>query len=336
MELFGKDLDKEVPIIAEIGVNHEGSIESALNLITLAHKSGADAVKFQSYTPDKFISSEDKVRMERVKKFHLNEEDHIKLINHANKIGIFFFSTAVTEDWVEFLANNTSVIKIASGDITFKPVISASAKTGKLVILSTGAANIGEIDQAISWFRESCKISDIRNNLILMHCVSNYPTPLEHANLNSIKFLKEHTGLRVGYSNHVEGLIAPSLAISIGADLIEVHFTDSRENKIFHDHLLSLNPKELLELTKNAPLIKMSFGEHDKFCNQAEKNILLAIRKGIVAANHIEAGQIIEIKDIMYARPSTFISSNAFKKLIGKKSLYNIEKGATIKFNMLT
>ena len=236
MKLFGKNLDKDVPIIAEIGVNHEGSIEDALNLITLAYKSGPDAVKFQSYTPERYISNKDKDRYSRVKKFHINQEDHIKLINHAKKIGINFFSTPVTEDWLPFLSKNTSAIKIASGDITFEPIIKEAAKTNLPVILSTGASNINEINKAISWFKESSEDKEISNRLILMHCVSLYPPPLEKANLNSIKFLKDHTGLKVGYSNHVEGIIAPSLAIGLGADLIEVHFTDSRENKVFHDH----------------------------------------------------------------------------------------------------
>ena len=134
MKLFGKDLDKDVPIIAEIGVNHEGSIEDAFNLISLAYKSGADAVKFQSYTPERFISNNDKDRYSRIKKFHINQEDHIKLINHAKKIGINFFSTPVTEDWLPFLSKNTSAIKIASGDITFEPIIKEAAKTNLPVI----------------------------------------------------------------------------------------------------------------------------------------------------------------------------------------------------------
>ncbi len=335
MKLFGKDLDKDVPIIAEIGVNHEGSIEDALNLITLAYKSGADAVKFQSYTPERYISNNDKDRYSRVKKFHINQEDHIKLINHAKKIGINFFSTPVTEDWLPFLSKNTSAIKIASGDITFEPIIKEAAKTNLPVILSTGASNINEINKAISWFKESSEDKEISNRLILMHCVSLYPTPLEKANLNSIKFLKDHTGLKVGYSNHVEGIIAPSLAIGLGADLIEVHFTDSRENKVFHDHFLSLNPKELSELTKTAPLIKKSMGKYDKFCNEEEKDNLSAIRKGIIAANNIKAGQIIESKNIMYARPSKFIPASDFKKLLGQKAIKNIKKGTSIKLDML-
>ena len=335
MKLFGKNLDTDIVIIAEIGVNHEGSIDSAMNLIRLAHESGADAVKFQSYTPEKFIASNDKERMKRVKNFHLDESDHLKLITYAANIGIPFFSTAVTEDWIPFLNNNTNVIKIASGDITFEPTIRAAAKTEKPVILSTGGANMQEIRKAIGWFEESSKNKEIKNKLILMHCISAYPASLEGANLNSIKFLQEQTGLYVGYSNHVKGILAPVVSIALGASLIEVHFTDSRDDKIFHDHHLSLVPSELKELSISASNIKKSLGSYDKFCSEPEKNNLLALRKGIIAAHDIPKGQVIEKKDLMYARPSNEIDSSKILTLLGKKPKCNIERGQLINYNIL-
>jgi len=335
MNLFGKDLDKDIVIIAEIGVNHEGSLESAMNLISLAHQSGADAVKFQSYTPEKFISSDDQERMERVKKFHLNESDHLKLISHANNIGISFFSTAVTEDWIPFLNKNTKVLKIASGDITFEPIIRLAAKTGKTVILSTGGANMQEVRKAIDWFKDSSKLKNVTDRLILMHCISAYPTPLEEANLNSIKFLQDETGLKIGYSNHVKGLYAPILSIALGANLIEVHFTDSRENKTFHDHHLSLVPAELKELSMSVFNIKKSLGTYNKFCSRIEKNNLLALRKGVIAAYDIRKGKIIEKPDLMYARPSNNIDSGKISTLIGKKLTCDIKSGQSINFKMV-
>ena len=335
MNLFGKDLEKEIAIIAEIGVNHEGSVKSAINLISLAHENGADAVKFQSYTPERFIASNDKERMKRVKKFHLSESDHLKLIAHANNIGIPFFSTAVTEDWIPFLNKNTKVIKIASGDITFEPTIRSAAKTGKSVILSTGGANMQEIRKAIDWFKESAESIDIKDKLILMHCISVYPAPLEDANLNSIKFLQDQTGLNVGYSNHVKGILAPIVSIALGANLIEVHFTDSRDNKIFHDHHLSLIPEELKELSMSAASIKKSLGSYHKVCSVLEKNNLLALRKGIIAARNIKKGKIIEKDDLMYARPSNDIDSSKIMTLLEKKSICNIESGQLISYKML-
>ena len=330
MKLFGKDLDKDIVIIAEIGVNHEGSIESAMNLIRLAYESGADAVKFQSYTPERFITSDDKERMKRVKNFHLNESDHLKLISHATNLGIPFFSTAVTEDWIPFLKNNTEVIKIASGDITFEPTIRLAAKTGKPVILSTGGANMQEIRKAIDWFKDSSENKEIKDKLIIMHCVSAYPTPLERANLYSINYLKEQTGLTVGYSNHVQGTIAPLIAMGLGANVIEVHFTDSRENKIFHDHALSLNPSELKDIVDSSKKIKLSLGEYKKVCLDIEKDNILLIRKGLVAGKEIKAGKIIDKEDLMYARPATEFNSGELLSLIGKVCSSDIEKGHKI------
>lgn len=330
MILFGKNLKSEIPIVAEIGVNHEGSLESAINLITLAHKSGADAVKFQSYTPERFIASNDKERMERIKKFHLNESDHLKLIDHSNNIGIPFFSTAITEDWVSFLAEHTSVIKIASGDINFKPTISLAAAKNIPVIISTGGATLEEVKKAIVWFKDSSKSKDIKDKLILMHCVSSYPTPLENANLNSIKFLQESTGLKVGYSNHVKGIMAPLLSVALGANLIEVHFTDSREGKVFHDHHLSLVPKELAELSSSVPNIKKSLGVYGKFCLKIEKENLLSLRKGIVASKNMAKGKIIEEEDLLYARPSIDLDYSKLFSLLGKEIVCDIEKGERI------
>ena len=167
-----------------------------------------------------------------------------------------------------------------------------------------------------------------------MHCISSYPTSIEDANLNSIIYLQKKTGLNVGYSNHVKGIIAPILAVSLGANVIEVHFTDTREDKIFHDHLLSVNPSELSELTKTLPLIKQCLGKDDKFCNHNEAKNLLAIRKGLVAARDIRIGKVIEINDLMYARPATEIDSSQINKLIGKKSTKNITQGKILSFDM--
>ena len=330
MKLFGKDLNNYIPIIAEVGVNHEGSFDNALKLITLAHQSGADAVKFQSYTPERYVTEENKERYDRVKRFQLTEEEHLSLIAHAKNIGIYFFSTPLTEDWVPFLSQNTSAIKIASGDITFETVIRSAANTNLPVIISTGGANINEINQAIKWFTESSKEKNISKKLILMHCVSAYPTPLEKANLHSINYLKKQTGLMVGYSNHVKGTIAPLIAMGLGANIIEVHFTDSRENKIFHDHALSLNPSELKDIVNISKKIKLSLGEYKKVCLDIEKDSLLLIRKGLIAAKEIKAGKIIDKEDLMYARPASDFDSNKLLSLIGKVCSSDIEKGHKI------
>ena len=196
MKLFGKDLSSETAIIAEVGVNHEGNVDAALKMVALAAEAGADAVKFQSYTPDRFISSDYDARFERVTRFGLSEADHLRLKEEANKCGIAFFSTAVTEDWVPFIASHCEAVKIASGDLDFKPVISAAAKSGKTVILSTGLGEIEEIDAAVSWVRDAIGDAALEDRLILMQCVSAYPTPVEEANVASVNFLPTATASR--------------------------------------------------------------------------------------------------------------------------------------------
>ena len=230
-------------------------------MVALAAEAGADAVKFQSYTPDRFISSDDDARFERVTRFGLSEADHLRLKEEANKCGIAFFSTAVTEDWVPFIASHCEAVKIASGDLDFKPVISAAAKSGKTVILSTGLGEIEEIDAAVSWVRDAIGDAALEDRLILMQCVSAYPTPVEEANVASVQFLADRYGITTGYSNHVKGLDACLAAAALGAAVIEVHFTDQREGKTFHDHALSAEPQELAQLVQMVPNIRAAVGQ---------------------------------------------------------------------------
>src|SRR5579862_431048 len=151
MELFGRNLDRDFVLIAEIGVNHEGSLDKAKELVRLAHEAGADAVKLQSYTPARYASASDRERLARVTRFALSEADHLELFELARELGANLFSTPVTEDWVPFLDKQARAFKIASGDLTFEPVIRAAARTGKAVILSTGASTLEEVIRAVGW-----------------------------------------------------------------------------------------------------------------------------------------------------------------------------------------
>src|SRR3990167_10942901 len=159
-------------IIAEIGVNHEGRLEKALELIYLAHDAGVGIVKFQSYTPKRFVAGNDVARIERVTRFSLSEENHMELSALCKKLGIAFMSTPVTEDWVNFLNPLCCAFKIDSGDITFKTVIQDVAKTDKHIFLSTGAASVDEIDRAVLWVSDVVGKDNLANRLTLMHCVS--------------------------------------------------------------------------------------------------------------------------------------------------------------------
>ena len=186
MKLFGKDLDTEVAIVAEIGVNHEGDVEAASRLIRLAREAGADAVKLQTYTPERYASASDAARLKRVGSFALSEADLRRLARDADALGIPLFSTPLTEDVVPLLASLFPAIKIASGDLDFEPVIRAAAATGKPILMSTGLGTTPEIETAIGWVRAGSGVQELRDRLILMHCVVAYPTPIEQANVLSI------------------------------------------------------------------------------------------------------------------------------------------------------
>ncbi len=331
MNLFGKDLRNELAFIAEIGVNHEGDVEKASTMLKLAAESGANAVKFQSYTPSRFISSDDAERLDRVARFGLDEAAHRRLAAEAVELGVGFFSAAISEDWIPILSKLCPAIKIASGDLTFEPVIRAAAATGKPVILSTGCSAVDEIDQAVSWFEDEVGKEQLADHLALMHCVSSYPTPIEQANVRSVPFLAERYGLVTGYSNHVIGADACLAAVALGASLIEVHFTDNKTGRDFRDHELSFEPEDIATLINNATRIRQSLGLVGKVPQECEVGAKDAMRKGLVAATNLSAGKVLTETDIAFARPATEFASSEIGDVIGRTLKENLAAGKTIR-----
>jgi len=321
---------QEITIIAEIGVNHEGNLHAALRMLELAAATGVNVVKFQAYTPALYASASDQQRLERVTKFALDKNQFEYLALKSNSLNIEFLCTPVTEDWVEVLNPLCRAFKIASGDITFKPVIKKAAQTGKPLIISTGAATVNEIDQAVEWVSEEIGSENLEDRLMLMHCVSAYPTPIEQANMLSIPFLKDRYGLDVGYSNHVIGVEACLAAVALGANVIEVHFTDCKEGREFRDHSLSFDPGDLETFIKMARKVKASLGVYAKEPQECEKGAIPVMRKGIVAERNLKAGDVLKETDLMFARPATEFSSNDLPAVIGKKLTKDISKGYLI------
>lgn len=335
MQLFGRDLDRDVAIVAEIGVNHEGDPDAASALLRLASEAGAHAVKFQSYTPERYASADDPTRLERVSRFALDRDTHRRLAREAKALGIHFFSTPLTEDWVPFLAEFVDVIKIASGDLTFEPAVRAAAATGKTLICSTGLAKVEEIDTAVGWVADEIGVAALPDRLVLMHCVSAYPTPIGEANLLSIPFLADRYGVRVGYSNHVIGIETCLAAVALGASVLEVHFTDRKSGRSFRDHELSLEPQELRALVQLAPRLRASLGVPGKNCQPSEAANLAAVRKGLVAARDLPAGAILQHGDLMYARPATEFAAGDIGRVIGRRLLQGLARGRTLRRDMI-
>lgn len=326
MQLFGKEVGKEPIIVAEIGVNHEGAFDKALQLIELAAKAGADAVKFQSYTPDRYQSVDDMERFQRITRFALDLEQHQIMAATAKKFGVALFSTPLTEDWIDHLIEFGPVLKIASGDMTFEPLVRRAAASGATLIVSTGNATEAEVDQMVDWVKSERPDDDLANCLLLMHCIAAYPTPADQANISSIPYMKQRYGVSVGWSNHVIGSDACYGALAIGADAIEVHFTDQKSGRDFRDHELSFDADDLASLVQRAPTYFAMGGQSGIFRHECELPVN-SMRKGLVAASDIDAGTVLTEDLVMYARPATYFGSGDLDSVLGKTLIVGLKKG---------
>ena len=330
MKLFGKDLDLDVVVVAEIGVNHEGDPAAAQRMISLAKSAGADAVKLQTYNPDRYASATDSARLERVRRFSLDFDAHRTLATFAEGIGIPLFSTALTEDVVSFLASWCPVIKIASGDLDFEPTVRGVAATGKPLIISTGNGTEEEIARAVAWCAEEIGESLLPARLALMHCVSAYPAPIDQANVLSVPFLKERFGLTTGYSNHVVEPEAVLAAVALGARLIEIHMTDKKEGRQFRDHAMSFEPEELTLLIKSIRRVEVSLGNLEKKRQPCEVPLINAMRKGVVAAKDLPKGTVLARADLMFARPAENFRALQVVDLIGRTLVNSLKRGESL------
>ena len=331
MRLFGKNLDHEVAVIAEIGVNHEGSLDKAIALMRLSLHAGADAAKFQTFTPERYASVSNPARLKQISSFDLGETGFRSLAEEASTLGFPIFSTAASEDVVPLLDELFPVIKIASGDIDFEPVIRAAAETSKPVILSTGLATMDELKTAINWFCDAAGTDDVRDRLVLMQCVSAYPTPADQAHVRAVSYLADETGLRVGYSNHVIGIEPCLAAVALGACMIETHFTDCKTNREFRDHALSCDPDDMHRLVEMIPVVRASLGDYGKVRQESELENLDNLRQGVVAARDLEVGTVLSRDDLMFARPGSEIPASKVDSLPGARLTAAVKKGKVIR-----
>jgi len=320
---------KEIIVIAEIGNNHEGNYALAKKMIGLAAQAGAGAVKFQTIIPEKLISSLQKERIKQLKRFQLTYDEFKKLSNVAKKKNILFLSTPFDIESAKFLEPLVSAYKIASGDNNFYPMIEVIAKTGKPIIMSTGLMEFKEIKKSIDFINKIWKKNGIKQDLAILHCVAAYPTPLDQANLLSIKQL-QGLNVTVGYSDHTLGIQAATLAVALGARIIEKHFTIDKNYSNFHDHQLSADPKEMKLLIENIKIAQKLLGQDKKKTQDSEKDNLSALRRSIVAKRDLIKNEIISKEDITWTRPGGGISPGQENLVIGKRTKQNIKKGAMV------
>ena len=327
----------KVLIIAEAGVNHNGSLKLAKKLVNAAKKAKADYIKFQSFNHKKLTTknapkadyqkdSYNKKQTQAVmlKNLELSKSKQIELIKYCKKKKIKFLCTAFDEENLQFLINKgIDYIKIPSGEITNLPFLEFIKKKQKKILLSTGASSVKDISNAL-------KILDNKKKITILHCNSAYPTPYQDINLNSLKFIRQKFKCNIGFSDHSLSLIAPSGAVAIGATIIEKHFTLSRKLK-GPDHKSSLEPSELSIMVDNIREMEKALGKIEKKITKSEKKNRNIIRKSIVAGINIKKGERFSQKNLAFKRPGYGISPMDVKKILGKKSKKNFKEDDLIK-----
>jgi len=321
---------KRTWIVAEIGVNHEGDEAIAADLIRKAAAAGADAVKFQTYRPETFVSATQPDRRTVVAGRMMPEGAMERLAAVAAEAGVTFFSTPLGLPDVDALNPFCPVFKIASGEITWQALLEKVAATGKPMIVSTGGAQDHEIGRAVDIILTARPDIIDKGELVLMHCVSAYPTPIEQANLANINFLADRFGVLTGYSDHTLGTKACELAVGHGAVVLEKHFTYRKEDQEFRDHALSADPDDLAALVEAVRLAEQYRGSYERQVQPSEEPVLPAMRRGLHAAMDLKAGTILEEHHLTGLRPLIGIPVEEIDRVIGQVLKTGIAEGFPI------
>jgi N,N'-diacetyllegionaminate synthase len=340
-------MNKGVVVIAEAGVNHNGSLERAFRLVDAAVEAGVDYVKFQTFKSEKLVSqkaqkanyqientgSNNESQLEMLKKLELSESDHESLIAYCAEKGIKFFSTAFDLQSLQYLADiRLSLVKIPSGEITNLPYLVKAANLFRQVILSTGMATMGEIRDALQVFVDA-GIS--RENITILHCNTEYPTPMKDVNLGAMNHIGREFGVSVGYSDHTMGIEVPIAAVALGACIIEKHFTLDK-NLEGPDHKASLEPDELKAMVKAIRNIEIAVsGSGLKEPSSSEMKNMTNARKSIHLTRDMQAGETISEGDLEMLRPGDGISPMNLNEVLGKKVNKNLPSGSKLDFNDL-
>lgn len=343
-------------VIAEAGVNHNGKIKLAKKLIDIASNAGANAIKFQLFNSDLIVTkSADKApyqvnnknesQYEMLKKLELKKSELIELSNYCEHKKIDFLCSAFDSISLKFLIKTLKIktLKIASGEITNAPFLLEHARSGKNLIISTGASDLKEVANALyvisyglvnkkniknekltiqnfrkAYHSKKAKVL-LKKKVTILHCTSHYPAPINEVNLRAIELLKDEFGIRLGYSDHTNNILTSISAVCLGANVIEKHFTINK-GMAGPDHKASSSPKELKEMINQIRTIEIILGKREKKLQKSESQNLNIIRKSLVAIDRIYSGNLFSENNIYPKRPGNGISPFHYWKLIGKKS----------------
>lgn len=350
-------------IIAEAGVNHNGSYQRAKKLITIAASAGADAVKFQTFTANNLVTknaplasyqkknSLQKSQHDMLRALELSKNEFIQLKKYAQRKKIDFLSTPFDMESLNFLVKNLrlNTIKISSGDLLNAPLLLAAAQAKVKIIVSTGMANLKEIQFALSVIAfgylhgrkipTSSSLSSslksrraqllLRKKIVILHCTTEYPAPFHEINLRVLKTIYEKFQIPVGYSDHTLGPIASLGAVALGASMIEKHFTINKKLP-GPDHKMSLDPQELKQFVKEIRILETTLGSSEKKPTASEKKNMVICRKSLVAARDIKKGDTFTMNNLTVKRPGSGISSALFWEFLGKKAKRNFKQDSLI------
>ena len=334
-----------VLIIAEAGVNHNGSIEIAKQLVDKAVEAGVDIIKFQTFKAEKLVSKSarqaeyqkknignktDDSQLNMLKNLELSEREHQILIDYCKQKGVRFFSTAFDMESIDYLHSlNLGLWKIPSGEITNFPYLKKIAQYHEPVILSTGMCEMEDVKAAMHVLLNNGVQKD---QVTILHCNTEYPTPFEDVNLLAMKELREEFQTKIGYSDHTKGIEVPIAAVALGASVIEKHFTLDR-NMEGPDHRASLEPTELKAMVSAIRNIEKALGSSKKTVSESERKNIAIARKSIVAACPIKEGELLTEHNLTVKRPGTGLSPMRWEEVVGTKAIKDFEEEEPIQIN---
>ena len=330
-------------IIAEIGVNFNGNVELARKMIDAAREAGADAVKFQTFTAESLVTqgtpkvlyqeettNVTETHYEMIRKLEFKREDHKPIMDYCAKSGIEFISTPYDVDSAKFLKElGVEVFKTASADLVDLPLQEYLAQNADYCLVSVGMATLGEVEDAVNLYRKYKN-----ENVVLLHCVANYPCSDESLNLRVLQTLKRTFGMHIGYSDHSIGPLAASLSTALGARVFEKHFTIDRELP-GPDHKASVTPDEFKEMVQQIRRAELMLGSSVKKCQDEERQMSQVSRKSIVVNRELPSGAQIKREDLTTKRPGTGIPSSRFNEVIGKKTRSALKRDHVLLFTDL-
>ena len=334
---------ERVVVIAEAGVNHNGCIDRAKEMVDVAVEAGADYIKFQTFKADNLVSKDAKQapyqtknskveesQYEMLKRLELTDSMHISLMDYCSQKGIRFLSTGFDIESVNYLEEKIDFYKIPSGELTNLPLVKEITKKAKPIILSTGMASLVEVKQVVEFIRNEQKAHGVKEHKLLppltvLHCTTAYPTEFKDVNLKAMITMKESMMVDVGYSDHTLGIEVPIAAVALGASVIEKHFTLDRGLE-GPDHLASLEPAELKEMISAIRKVEDCLGTGVKEITEAEKENMAVARKSLFYANDFDEGHVLRDGDLIAKRPADGVSPMEIDSLIGKKLLCPVSK----------